>query len=59
VALTPNEVNAIFDEEHVSDFDDLVQKRVERMTAPSFGRKLQKPEITKGQSKLLPGFDDD
>ncbi len=41
IALTPKEVNAIFDQKYSNEFEKLMQKRVERMTAPFFGKKLK------------------
>lgn len=38
LALTPAEVNAVFDPSHGADFDRLAKKRIDRMTPPSFGR---------------------
>ncbi len=60
LALSPDEVNAIFDDKHVATFDQLKQDRVARMTAPFFGRKAeqQSPPTTR-QDRLLPGFDDE
>jgi hypothetical protein len=37
IALTPREVNSVFDPEYVQEFDDLAQTRVARMCAPFFG----------------------
>lgn len=42
IALTPEEVNAIFDQMYSKKFEVLKQKRVERMTAPLFGKKNKK-----------------
>jgi hypothetical protein len=39
LALTPEEVNAIFDPEHLREFDDLAEARVARMSAPFFGHR--------------------
>ncbi|MGR3175015.1 MAG: ORC-CDC6 family AAA ATPase [Candidatus Scalindua sp.] len=49
IALTPKEVNSIFDQEHSEEFEELKQKRVERMTAPLFGKKSKK------RTKNVPG----
>jgi hypothetical protein len=43
LALTPQEVNAVFDSEHVPEFDRLAQMRVARMRAPFFGRRAGTP----------------
>ena len=56
LALSQDEVNAIFDDDHAEEFDALVQKRVDRMMAPPFLCKPQKPEGTKDNTRLLPGF---
>ena len=40
ISLTPEEVNAIFDPDHVDQFDSVLRQRVARMMAPSFGRRL-------------------
>ena len=37
LALTPEELNAAFDPEHVQEFDRLAEARVTRMRAPFFG----------------------
>jgi hypothetical protein len=37
IALTPMEVNAVFDPEHATEFDNLAQARIARMSAPFFG----------------------
>ncbi len=39
LALTPDEVNSIFDPENSGQFDKLLKKRIDRMTAPFFGKK--------------------
>lgn len=39
VALTPEEVNAVFDPEHSTEFKSLADKRIERMMPPFFGRR--------------------
>lgn len=44
LALKCDEVNSIFDQSFVSCFDDFVKERVDRMTAPSFGKNHKKPE---------------
>jgi hypothetical protein len=38
LALTPAELNAVFDPDHAAEFDMLADRRVARMTAPSFGQ---------------------
>lgn len=57
LALSPDEVNAIFDDGQVGAFQQIVANRVARMTAPCFGRKPQQPPPNSGH-RLLPGFDD-
>jgi hypothetical protein len=37
LALTPEELNAVFDPEHVKEFDKVAEARVARMRAPFFG----------------------
>jgi hypothetical protein len=58
VALSPNEVDAIFDPAQADGFDEVLQLRVDRMTAPFFGRRPTSPS-SKRQDTWLPGFDDD
>jgi hypothetical protein len=43
LALTPQEVDAVFDQEHAKEFDDLAKARVARMSAPLFGRRPKGP----------------
>lgn len=63
LALTPSEVNAIFDTEHKDRFDGVSQQRVDRMTAPFFGRKGKEKQAKKQSKKqrdnMLPGFEHD
>lgn len=40
LALTPEELNSIFDPQHAGEFNGLSDKRVARMTAPYFGNRL-------------------
>ena len=58
IALNPREVNAIFDPNHRSEFEELKKIRRERMTAPFFGKRINK---TRGQElpeqTMLPGFE--
>lgn len=42
IALNVEEVNAIFDDEYKETLDELIQVRVGRMTAPSFGKNQKK-----------------
>jgi hypothetical protein len=39
LALTPAELNAVFDSEHVKEFDNLADTRIARMSAPLFGHR--------------------
>lgn len=43
LALTPKEINAIFDPEHAAEFEDLANVRVARMSAPFFGSRSRSP----------------
>lgn len=53
IALNPDEINAIFDPNYVSEYDTLMRDRIDRMTAPSFGKNV------KPRDPMLPGFDND
>ena len=44
LALTPAEINAVFDPEFVATFEDLSNARVARMSAPAFGLRGAKPD---------------
>lgn len=62
LALSPEEVNAIFDPAQAGRFDEVLRLRVDRMTAPFFGRKpTSSPPKSqkKSQNAYLPGFDDE
>ena len=60
VGLSPEEVNAIFDPEHAGDFEELKNARIERMTAPFFGKPPKTETKQKSDSVThLPGFDHD
>ena len=41
LALTPEELNAVFDPEHMKEFDNLAAARITRMSAPFFGRRSE------------------
>jgi hypothetical protein len=43
LALAPEEVNAIFDPEHVKEFEGFADTRVSRMNAPLFGQRSRGP----------------
>jgi hypothetical protein len=53
LAFNPEEINAIFDPAHFNEFQEVFRERIERMTAPIFGRDL------KTRDPMLPGFDND
>jgi hypothetical protein len=58
IGLTPEEVNSIFDPDSSTNFEDLRNDRIERMTAPFFGKSSRK--ATKNNSVThLPGFGHD
>jgi hypothetical protein len=40
LALTPAELDAVFDPEHTEKFDSLLEARIARMSAPFFGKRL-------------------
>jgi hypothetical protein len=52
LALTTTELNAVFDPEHVDEFDGLAKKRIERMTPPLFGRQASQ-EFEKNETLHL------
>jgi hypothetical protein len=56
IALTPEEINAIFDPTCTQNFKSLLQQRVDKMTAPYFGKKRAKAK--NGKNKGLPGTED-
>ena len=41
LALTPEELNAVFDAEYVNTFDSLAETRIARMSAPFFGHSAE------------------
>lgn len=43
LALTAEEVNAVFDTEHVKEFDSYADTRISRMNAPLFGQRSKSP----------------
>ena len=53
LALTPNEVDAIFDPAHAASFPQLLQQRIAPMTAPYFGVRKPFPEITESSQSSL------
>jgi hypothetical protein len=58
LALSPEEVNAIFDPKETSQFDEVFQRRVDRMTAPHFGTRPTS-RSSDSQNTWLPGFNDE
>jgi hypothetical protein len=56
IALNPDEINSIFDPSHVDRFDELKRIRVERMTAPLFGKKVNGKARDEQSQPHLPGF---
>lgn len=59
LALNPDEVSSIFDPDCSDEFDALLKERIDRMTAPSFGKKKvenEKKKIENNSQKGLPGF---
>jgi hypothetical protein len=59
VALTPKEVNAVFDGEHVQEFDALADTRIARMRAPFFGQRARIADDFSGNQGLFEGRDRD
>jgi hypothetical protein len=58
IGLTPDEVNSIFDPDFSNNFEKTKNDRIDRMTAPSFGKSHRK--ATKNNSVThLPGFGND
>jgi len=53
LALTPNEIDAIFDPAHAASFPQLLQQRIAPMTAPYFGVRKPFPEITESSQSSL------
>ncbi len=53
LALTPEELNAVFDPEHAEEFDELAETRVDRMSAPFFGRRSKLPEESEADAPDL------
>ncbi|HEY0375762.1 MAG TPA: hypothetical protein VGC87_02270 [Pyrinomonadaceae bacterium] len=53
IALNWEEINAIFDPNYVSEYESLMRERIERMTAPLFGKNMQP------RGPMLPGFEND
>ena len=58
LALSSDEVNAIFDPAQADRFDEVLQRRVGRMTAPFFGRRPTSIP-SESQGACLPGFEDE
>jgi hypothetical protein len=49
LALTPVEINAVFDPEYVGTFDDLAGTRIARMSAPAFGSRAGTADGDRGE----------
>jgi hypothetical protein len=52
LALNPEEVNAVFDPDHVNEFERLAKKRIARMTAPFFGKRSNAAADTDGDATM-------
>jgi hypothetical protein len=52
IALRPDEINSIFDVSMKADFEKFLKDRVERMSAPFFGKKKQTPSNSLKQLRL-------
>lgn len=59
LALTPEELNSVFDPEHVMEFDKLAEARVARMRAPFFGNISKATGDVIGSLSLYPEKDHD
>lgn len=57
IALTPNEINAIFDPSHSKQFPSILKNRTKRMNAPFFSKKSK--NTTYSTQILLPGLEND
>lgn len=53
LALTPEEVNAVFDPDHTSEFEGLSKRRIARMTAPFFGKRSRTSSVDGDASLTL------
>jgi hypothetical protein len=53
LALTATELNAVFDPDHVGEFDQLAKRRIGRMTPPSFGREAEHESPEAGTLRLF------
>jgi hypothetical protein len=58
LALSAEEVNAIFDPAQAGRFEEVLQRRIGRMTAPLFGRKST-PTPSGSKGACLPGFENE
>jgi hypothetical protein len=54
IGLSAEETNAIFDREYSKDFPLVARRRVERMTAPHFGKSKRSPHEPAQLQKALP-----
>jgi hypothetical protein len=54
IGLSAEETNAIFDREYSNDFPLVARRRVERMTAPHFGKSKRSPHEPAQLQKALP-----
>lgn len=59
LSLNAEEVNSIFDPAFAPEFEGLLARRVERMTAPHFGVKPRRSAIASEDQQTLPGLDND
>jgi hypothetical protein len=61
VGLGTDEVDAVFDREFAGKFKEVLRIRVERMTAPRFGKgtKSGGKHVPQPEQPSLPGFDND
>ena len=59
LAISGDELNAIFDPAFTSEFDQILKTRIDRMTAPFFGTRPEtKYDVSKNQGTLF-GVEDD
>jgi len=56
IALNPDEINCIFDDDYSQNYEHLVRARINRMTAPYFGKKNVEDLQHSADQHKLPGL---
>ena len=59
IALTTEEIRAVFDTAYSTTFKDVLARRISRMTAPFFGKKQNRTNDPRPTQDRLPGIDND